>query len=156
MRELQPVSGSVDLRYVLIAKIPFVISDIILQYLPRHQLFEAQRVSSQWKQILLSPQRGELLLRDWFPKSDEDLGLRIPKGLSSQSITKQNTWTLTVPNTHSLTRDRHGVAVLRIYSRGTCRRYYGLCRPRSPPCSQIVEFQHRTSIVTPTTEWTPD
>ena len=77
----------VDLHCDVIAELPLEIAQIILQYLPLHQIFQAQRVSSNWRRILSSASTVEPLLRDWFPKGEVGLGLRIPKGVSSEFIT---------------------------------------------------------------------
>ena len=86
IRELQSAIEEVDLHRDFIAKLPLEIAHIILQYLPIHQAFQARRVSSKWRQILSSAQTVELLLRDWFPKGGDGLGLRIPEGVSSKSL----------------------------------------------------------------------
>ena len=86
IRELRSAIEMVDLHCDVITELPLEITRIILQYLPLHQIFQAQRVSSNWRQILSSTSTVEHLLRDWFPKGEVGLGLRIPKGVSSEFI----------------------------------------------------------------------
>ena len=86
IRELRSAIEEVDLHCDVIAKLPLELSQMILQYLPIHQIFQARRVSSKWRQILSSAQTVEPLLRSWFPKGDVGLGLRFPEGISSESI----------------------------------------------------------------------
>ena len=86
IRELRLLVGEVDFNCDIIAQLPLEISQRILQYLPLYQVFEARRVSSQWNQILSSAQTVEPLLRDWYPKRDDNQGLQIPDGLSADSV----------------------------------------------------------------------
>lgn len=65
IRELRSAVGKIDLKCDIIAHSPLEISRDILQYLPIHQIFQARRVSSKWRQILSSAQIVEPLLRDW-------------------------------------------------------------------------------------------
>lgn len=86
IRELRSVINEVDLHYDIIAKLPLEISQVILQYLPLYQIFQARRVSPEWRQILGSAKTVELLLRDWFPNHNVGQKLRIPRGLSAESV----------------------------------------------------------------------
>ena len=86
IRELRSAIEEVDLYCDVIAELPLEISQMILQYLPIHQTFQARRVSSKWRQILSSAQTVGPLLQYWLPKGDVGLGLRIPEGVSSESI----------------------------------------------------------------------
>lgn len=86
IRELRITAEEVDLRCDIIAELPLELSQVILQYLPLYQAFQARRVSSKWKQILSSPQTVEYLLRHWFPAPAADTALHIPHGLSESSI----------------------------------------------------------------------
>ena len=86
IRELRSAIEKVDLRCDFIAKLPLEISQMILQCLPLYQVFQARRVSSKWNQILKSNETVEPLLRHWYPKHDLDLALRIPDGLSAESV----------------------------------------------------------------------
>lgn len=86
IRELQSTIEQVDFYCDIIAKLPLEISRIILQYLPLYQIFQAQRVSSQWRKILLSAQTLEPLLRDWYPKLDPERNLQTSAGVSAESV----------------------------------------------------------------------
>ena len=87
IRQLQSAIEEVDLHCDIIAQAPLEISQIILQYLPLSQIFQARRVSATWRQMLSSAHIVEPLLRDWFPEGGAHLCLQIPKGLSPESIT---------------------------------------------------------------------
>ena len=86
IRELRSAIEEVDLHCDVIAELPLEISQIVLQHLPIHQIFQARRVSSKWRQILSSAQTVEPLLRGWFPKGNVGLSLQIPEGVSSESV----------------------------------------------------------------------
>lgn len=86
IRELRSVINEVDFHYDIIAKLPLEISQVILQYLPLYQIFQARRVSPEWRQILGSAKTVEFLLRDWFPNHNVGQKLRIPRGLSAESV----------------------------------------------------------------------
>lgn len=86
IRELRSVIDEVDFHYDIIAKLPLEISQVILQYLPLYQIFQARRVSPEWRQILGSAKTVELLLRDWFPNHNVGQKLQIPPGLSAESV----------------------------------------------------------------------
>ena len=67
----------------MIARLPNELSNMILQYLPLHQIYQAQRVSRAWLFILSSPQMLDSRLRQWYPTPDTDL--RVPSGLSAKA-----------------------------------------------------------------------
>jgi len=69
----------VDLHCDIVAKVPFEISEMILQYLPLDQVFRAQRVSRKWRETLASPKIVANHLRSWYPDSDTP---GVPDGLS--------------------------------------------------------------------------
>ena len=73
----------VDWHYDIIAELPLELSQMILQYLPLHQCFQARKVSRKWKNVISLPSTIDRLLQDWYPTTDT--GLCIPDGLSAES-----------------------------------------------------------------------
>ena len=113
IRELQSVIDEVDLHYDIIAKLPLEITQVILQYLPLYQIFQARRVSPEWRQALGSAQTVELLLRDWFPNHDVGQKLRIPQGLSAESVAIVKAKHIDAYRTgHAFSYARHGSTLL--------------------------------------------
>ena len=86
IRELGLLLENVDLHCDIIAELPLEISQIIVQHLPLHQVFQARRVSSKWRHVLSLPQTVEPLLRSHFPTPNAEKTLLILKGLSENSI----------------------------------------------------------------------
>ena len=88
IRHLQSAIEDVDLHCDIVAQLPFDISLMILQYLPIHQIFQARRVSSQWRQMLSPTRTVDTFLRDWYPCRKDDVSqiLQIPAGLSAENV----------------------------------------------------------------------
>ena len=75
-----------DFRSDLIDKLPFELCYQIFQYLEVYQIFQAQRVSRKWYQLLSSPNIVEpLTLRPWF--GDSEMSLRTSKKFLHGAIT---------------------------------------------------------------------
>lgn len=108
IRELRLSLEEVDLRCDIIAKLPLELSQIVLQHLPLYQVFQAQRVSQKWKQILSSAQTMAPLLQDWYTKREIDRGLQIPTGLSADSVASLEAKHIDAYRTgHAFTYARH-------------------------------------------------
>lgn len=72
--------NQVDFYCDIVARIPFEISEMIFQYLPLCQVFQAQRVSKKWQEILASAGMITSLLRQWY--RGPDTTPRLPDRLS--------------------------------------------------------------------------
>ena len=68
----------------LVGQLPVEITAMILQYLPLHQVFQAQRVSRKWRIILSSAQMVDNLLHAWYPGPSAPLS--IPDHLSESAV----------------------------------------------------------------------
>ena len=86
IRELQSAIEEIDLHCDIITKLPLEISQLILRYLPLDQIFQARRVSSDWKQLLSAAQTVEFLMRDWYPQPGIESDLHIPADLSAEDV----------------------------------------------------------------------
>lgn len=82
------MTDNVDFHCDIVAKVPCEISEMILQYLPLRQVFQAQRVSHRWRDILASPGVVTAVLWSWYPASDPILGVR--DGLSAKTVALLN------------------------------------------------------------------
>ena len=86
IRELQSAIEAIDMHCDILTKLPLEISQLILRYLPLHQIFQARRVSSKWKQLLSTAQMVNSLMRDWYPQPGIESDLHIPAGLSAERV----------------------------------------------------------------------
>lgn len=82
------MTDEVDFHCDIVTKVPFEISEMILHYLPLCLVFQAQRVSRRWREILSSPEIVTTLLRSWYPDSDIPSG--VPDGLSAREAASLN------------------------------------------------------------------
>lgn len=86
IRFLQAKISTVDLRFDPVEILPFELCNQVFQHLEVYQIFQAQRVSRKWSQILSSPQIVEpLALRPWFGNSD--ISSRTSKALLRRALT---------------------------------------------------------------------
>jgi len=82
------LTAYVHRRVDIIGKLPLELVHYIFQRLPLYQLFQAQRVSRQWCEVLSAPQTVDLLLRPWFLKAETPTFLRHGSSTKAMSSKK--------------------------------------------------------------------